>query len=139
VAPFALPCLQQVTVSRSPLHVTLEEVLGAFPEVVALAVVDDEGGMCAAGVPVSAEAARRSIDGLFAAADNAAAELNGCGLEQVVVDTPDGAVAALRDGSRRAVAVTRARPSSLGLLLYDLRRVLGASAETSPKAIDGHA
>jgi predicted regulator of Ras-like GTPase activity (Roadblock/LC7/MglB family) len=102
----------------------LDGVLSAFPDVVALAVLDADGGLHAAGVSVSAEAARRSVDGLFAAADDAAAGLNESGLEQVVVDTPDGAVAALRDGSRRAVAVTRAHPSSLGLLLYDLRRAL---------------
>jgi predicted regulator of Ras-like GTPase activity (Roadblock/LC7/MglB family) len=128
-----------VTVSRSLLQTTLEEVLGAFPDVVALAVVDDDGGLHAAGVPVSAQAARRSIDRLFAAADEAAAGLNECRLEQVVVDTPDGAVAALRDGRRRAVAVTRARPSSLGLLLYDLRRALGAFADASPEVTGGRA
>ncbi len=124
-----------MTALRSPLHALLEEVLGAYPRVVALAVVDDGGGVHAAGVRVSAEAARRSIDGLFAAADEAAAGLNECEVDQVVVDTPDGAVAALRDGGRRAVAVTRAHPASLGLLLYDLRRLLGVPADVSPELI----
>jgi predicted regulator of Ras-like GTPase activity (Roadblock/LC7/MglB family) len=103
----------------------LDGVLSSFPDVVALAVIEADGGLHAAGVPVSAEAARRSVEGLFAAADEAAAGLGERDVEQVVVDTPDGAVAALREGSRRAVVVTRAHPASLGLLLYDLRRVLG--------------
>jgi predicted regulator of Ras-like GTPase activity (Roadblock/LC7/MglB family) len=112
----------------------LDGVLSAFPDVVALAVLDSDGGLHAAGVSVSAEAARRSVDGLFSAADEAAAGLNECGLEQVVVDTPDGAVAALRDGGRRAVAVTRAHPSSLGLLLYDLRRAISLAG---PEELEG--
>jgi len=115
----------------------MEEILGAFPDVVALVVVDGDDGVHAAGVPVSADAVRRSVDGLFATADAAAAGLHECGLEQVVVDTPDGAVAALRDGRRRAMAVTTAHPSSLGLLLYDLRRMLGASADASPEVAGG--
>ena len=81
--------------------------------------------------------ARRSIDGLFAAADAAAADLNESGLDQVVVDTPDGAVAALRAGRCRAVAVTRSRPSSLGLLLYELRRALDELVAASPGAEGG--
>jgi predicted regulator of Ras-like GTPase activity (Roadblock/LC7/MglB family) len=124
-----------VSALRSPLHALLEEVLGAYPPVVALAVVDDGGGVHAAGVQVSAEAARRSIDGLFTAADEAAAGLNECEVDQVVVDTPDGAVAALRDGGRRAVAETKAHPASRGLRLYDLRRLLGAPADASPEVI----
>ena len=103
----------------------------------ALAVLDDAGGLHTAGASVSAEAVRRSVDALFAAADEAAAALNECDLEQAVVDTPDGAVAALRDGGRRAVAVTRRHPSSLGLLLYDLRCVLGAFTEAPPEAAGG--
>lgn len=118
-----------MTTSHSSLHTKLDAVLGSFPDVVALAVIESDGGLHAAGVPVSAEAARRSVDGLFAAADEAAASLHEGGVEQVVVDTPDGAVAALRDGGRRAVVVTRAHPSSLGLLLYDLRRVLSANVD----------
>jgi predicted regulator of Ras-like GTPase activity (Roadblock/LC7/MglB family) len=113
-----------MTTSYSSLHTTLAGVISASPDVVALAVVEADGGLHAAGAPASAEAARRAIDGLFSAADEAAAGLNESGLQQVVVDTPDGAVAALRDGGRRVVAVTRSHPSSLGLLLYDLRRVL---------------
>lgn len=116
-----------MTTSHSSLHTELDAVLGSFPEVVALAVIEADGGLHAAGVTVSAQAARHSVDGLFAAADQAASSLHEGGVEQVVVDTPDGAVAALRDGGRRAVVVTRAHPSSLGLLLYDLRRVLSAN------------
>jgi predicted regulator of Ras-like GTPase activity (Roadblock/LC7/MglB family) len=112
----------------------LDGVLSSFPDVVALAVIEADGGLHAAGVHVSADAARRAVDGLFAAADDAAAGLNEGGLEQVLVDTPDGAVAALRDGRRRAVAVTRAHPSSLGLLLYDLRRALSLAASDAPGA-----
>jgi predicted regulator of Ras-like GTPase activity (Roadblock/LC7/MglB family) len=126
-----------VTASRSPLHATLDGVLNAFPDVVALAVLEADGGVHIAGAAVSADAARHSIEGLFAAADKAAAGLNECGLEQVVVETPDGAVAALRDGGRRAVAVTRAHPSSLGLLLYDLRRTLGMPGFAEPDALAG--
>jgi predicted regulator of Ras-like GTPase activity (Roadblock/LC7/MglB family) len=128
-----------VTASRSSLHALLQEVLAAHPRVVGLAVVDEDGGVHAVGVHVSAEAAWRAIDGLFATADQAAAELSDCEVDQVVVDTPDGAVAALRDGGRRAVAVTKAHPPSLGLLLYDLRRVLGASAIVPPEVIGGRA
>ena len=113
-----------MTTSHSSLHTTLAGVLSAFPDVVGLAVIEADGGVHTVGAPASAEVARRAVDGLFSAADEAAAGLNESGLEQVVVDTPDGAVAALRDGERRAVAVTRSHPSSLGLLLYDLRRAL---------------
>ncbi len=118
-----------MTTSHSSLHTVLDTVLSSFPDVVALAVIEADGALHAAGVPVSAQAARRSVDGLFAAADEAAASLREGGVEQVVVDTPDGAVAALRDHGRRAVIVTRARPSSLGLLLYELRRALGAKVD----------
>ena len=123
-----------MTTSHSSLRSTLAGVLSAFPAVVAVAVIEADGGMHAAGAPASAEAARRAVDGLFSAADEAAAGLNESGLEQVVVDTRDGAVAALRDGGRRAVAVTRPHPSSLGLLLYDLRRVLSIPSSESPEA-----
>jgi predicted regulator of Ras-like GTPase activity (Roadblock/LC7/MglB family) len=102
--------------------------------VVALAVIEADGGMHAVGAPPSAEAARRAIERLFSAADEASAGLNESGLEQVVVDTRDGAVAALRNGGRCAVAVTRPHPSSLGLLLYDLRRALSIPSSESPGA-----
>ena len=120
-----------MTTSHSSLHTTLAGVLSAFPDVVALAVIEADGGMCAAGAPASAEAARRAVDGLFSAADEAAAGLNESGLEQVVVDTPDGAVAALRDAGRCVVAVTRPLPAALGLLLYDLRRALSIQSSRS--------
>jgi predicted regulator of Ras-like GTPase activity (Roadblock/LC7/MglB family) len=128
-----------VTASRSPLHATLERIIDTFSDVSALAFVDHEGGLHGAGACISPDLARRSVDGLFAAADAAAANLNESGLDQVVVDTPDGAVAALRAGRCQAIAVTRPRPSSLGLLLYELRRVLDGLVDASPDAQGGRA
>ena len=89
----------------------------------AAAVIDDQGRLL---YPSDSPAqARDALDRLWATADRAAGSLADRPLEQLVVDTPDGCVLAVRDGGYRMIAVTAPHPS-VGRLLYDMRRCLMA-------------
>ena len=127
---------EPLTTAPSLSHQVLEDVLGAFPDVLSLAVVDD-GELVSVGVVPVAERARLAVSELFRVADEAAVELKERAVEQLVVDTPDGAVVGLREGTRLVVAITAPHPSSIGLLFYDLRRRLAAAAADEPAGSAG--
>lgn len=104
----------------SPQH-KLSDLLTDFPDAVAIAVIAENGDVEAVPRPPT-PAAVAAVGGLLHVADRVAAEMSEEGpVQQVLVDTPDGAVAVVREGGRCLAAVTRPRPRSIGLLLYELR------------------
>lgn len=66
----------------------------------------------------------QSLSGLFRVAERAAVATGATPAMQIVVDTVDGAVAAVRQDGHAVVAVLRPHPPRVGLLLYELRRAL---------------
>jgi len=108
----------------------LAGLLTDFPDTAALAVIREDGAVDAVPRPPAAGASA-AVDGLLRAGDEAAAGRGEGPVQQVLVDTPDGAVFAVREAGCHLVAVTRPHPRSIGLLLYELRTLRDDGTEAS--------
>jgi predicted regulator of Ras-like GTPase activity (Roadblock/LC7/MglB family) len=102
----------------------IRDLLDISTDVRGVAVLGPDGMLLASGPGAVAGDLGAAGARLWEAASACASEARGAGLDHVVVEDADGAVAMAEAQGRRIVAVTGPQPA-VGLLLFHLRTCLG--------------